>query len=293
MTAAFAGKVSIPMASKKKTKKAAKKTAKKTGKKTAKRTTKKGTKKSVKKTGKKKSSKKASKKTGKRRPRFTSGAFQGPLPPQAMAQAMPFVQAGVDFGSMHDSYYKSKSGVSSGEHFEKLHASLGRGKKGGKKRRVFVPVPAAKDSTVFIHIDDPKPRRKKASKKTAKKTKRIVRHGAKYWTNHAKKHDPTVYTATGQTVMFGPQRQTKKASKPRKGKKQVETVTAEQILKGRAGRKSRVKPGKGAVTMSAEQVMKGAKTKAGPLRAWICASRGRRTGCGGGKRGGHVIGVLA
>ncbi len=45
--------------------------------------------------------------------------------------------------------------------------------------------------------------------------------------------------------------------------------------------------------VTANDILKNVRRKSSKIAVWQCASlSGRRTGCGGGKRGGHVVGVL-
>lgn len=142
-------------------------------------------------------------------------------------------------------------------------------------------------------------KRKKVSKKlsvsststhTAKKRRKKVAKKRK--TTHVKHH-----AAPAEGVMHGPlPRKAARTAKRfvRKGLMSFEDlhdsyfktrVVKRHAKKAPAKRKKAVKH----VTVTAAQILKGAKSHR--LKTWLCVGP-KRTGCGGGKRGGHVLASL-
>ena len=166
----------------------------------------------------------------------------------------------------------------------------------------------------------------KKARKTSKKTgKRIVRHSPAWWAKYHAKHDPTMYAATGQAITSGPmtkaqhdaamramaimgppkrkktarkkapKRRLPKYFKPKTRNVQYSPTRADYvgpILPKSHTRKAK-KKAKKHETVTANQILGRAakESKYGKLKMWICAGK-TRTGCGGGRKGGHVMGIL-
>jgi hypothetical protein len=70
-------------------------------------------------------------------------------------------------------------------------------------------------------------------------------------------------------------------------------VTKKRVAKKAVARPVAKKHKTSQRVVTANDVLKNVTRKSSKLAVWMCANpNGRRTGCGGGKRGGHVVGVL-
>ena len=194
-------------------------------------------------------------------------------------------------------------------------------KKTAKKTRTPAQVAATKRLVAAnkARAKGKKVAKKTSRKKTAKKTTR--RHSQAYWAKWASKQQPAM-TASGHMIHSGPMTRAqdtaaRKAAKVMGGRKKTRKrsikYTGEYfpaprgkvygptradyvgpILPKSHTRKTRKKVAK-VRTVTANQIL-GTAAKASKfhkLAVWVCANpSGRRTGCGGGKRGGHVVGIL-
>jgi FtsZ-interacting cell division protein ZipA len=163
------------------------------------------------------------------------------------------------------------------------------GKKAGKKRA------SAKRAAEAV------PRKRRATNKAAAgAVSKARKRRAPKWTkiqveHHAREDEGTFYGPM-------PRKAARKARKYSSRGLMSHYDLAQSYHKASAAHPNRVhvaKPKKKAAKKKAQRVvtandiLKNVRRKSSKLAVWQCASlSGRRTGCGGGKRGGHVVGVL-
>lgn len=135
------------------------------------------------------------------------------------------------------------------------------------------------------------PRKRRTTKKAAAHAVHKARKTPRVRVKHHKRADPGTF--------YGPMPKAaaRKARKYSKRGLMTHAELTQSYHKVSAAHPNRVRVAKKHVkkheVVTAEQVFKAAKRKTGKLAIWMCANpSGRRTGCGGGKRGGHVMGVL-
>lgn len=140
-------------------------------------------------------------------------------------------------------------------------------------------------------------KKRKASKKTATGAVRKARRKRPAaWTKISVSHHPREDAGT----VYGPLPR-KAARKARKYSSRGLMTHAELVqsyhksVRPKTVKKARKKAAKKSSqrVVTANDVLKNVTRKSSKLAVWMCANpSGRRTGCGGGKRGGHVVGVL-
>lgn len=126
----------------------------------------------------------------------------------------------------------------------------------------------------------------------AKKTITLA-DGSKWaWNPNSENFDLPVATPTRRKKKASKKKASKKTVKKASKKKATKKVAKKTSSKKKVSKKKATKKPADQRIVTADDVIGGKAARKGKGAMWVCAGP-TRTGCGGGKKGGHVVGILS